>query len=89
MREGPWTTRLYLFSEADAYKCIEVEARNHANGGVEYHWLSDRLLFVRCWWGRIVSTDFVLDAETARPVYIQDANYLRLTQPPPESSQGE
>ena len=84
MHDGPWTTRLYVFSEADAFECIEVEARDHANGGVEYQWLSDRVLFIRCWWGRVVSTDLVLDTATGRPVYIQDANYSRLTEAPPE-----
>lgn len=82
MHEGPWTTRLYVFSEVDGHECIEIEARDHNNCGVHYQWLNDRALFVQCWWGRIVSTDFVLDAETARPVYIQDANYWRLIQPP-------
>ena len=82
MHDGPWTTRLYIFTQADSHQCVEVEARDHASYGVDYHWLSDRALFVRCWWGRIVSTDFVLDTETSRPVYIQDADYLRLTLPP-------
>jgi hypothetical protein len=75
---GPWTTRLYIFTGADTHQCIQVEARDHANGGVDYKWLNDRALFIRCWWGRIVSTDLVLDTETARFVYIQDCNYLRL-----------
>ena len=82
MHDGPWITRLYIFTEADNHRCVKVEARDLANGGVDYEWLNDRALFVRCWWGRIVSTDFVLDTETARPVYIQDADYLRLILPP-------
>lgn len=82
MHDGPWTTRLYIFSGEDSRRCIEVEARDHANGGVTFEWLNDRALFVRCWWRRIVSTDFVLDTETSRLIYIQDANYLRLILPP-------
>lgn len=82
MRDGPWITRLYIFAGEASRRCIEVEARDHANGGVTFEWLNDRALFVRCWWGRIVSTDFVLDAETSRLVYIQDANYLRRILPP-------
>ena len=81
LHEGPWTTRLYIFTGPENAQCIEIEARDHANGGVVYEWLNDRALFVRCWWGRIVSTDFVLDTQTAHPVYIQDANYLRLLAP--------
>jgi hypothetical protein len=82
LHHGPWTTRLYIFTGTDSHRCIEVEARDHANGGVQYEWLSDKALFVRCWWGRIVSTDFVLDTESGNPVYIQDADYFRLILPP-------
>ena len=82
MHEAPWTTRLYIFDETDRHRCVEVEARDHASYGVHYQWLSDRVVFVRCWWGRIASTDFVLDAETGRPAYIQDANYLKMIQQP-------
>jgi hypothetical protein len=76
MHDGPWTTRLYIFARNDSRRCIEVEARDHANGGVNFEWLNDRALFIRCWRGRIVSTDFVLDTDTSRLVYIQDAHYL-------------
>ena len=82
MRDGPWTTRLYIFAENDRDHCVEIEARDHANYGVSYEWLNDRLLFVRCWWGRIVSTDFVLDTETARIICIQDSDYSKITLPP-------
>ena len=82
MHEGPWTTRLYIFAQKHPHECVEIEARDHASYGVDYKWLSDRILFVRCWWGRIVSTDFVLDVDTARSVYIQDTNYLKLISSP-------
>jgi hypothetical protein len=78
MHDGPWTTRLYISDAADPHYCIFIEARDLGNGGVDYEWLSEKLLFVRCWWGRIVSTDFVLDTGTARPIYIEDANYSKL-----------
>ena len=82
MRDGPWTTRLYIFDATDHHECLVIEARDHASYGVSYDWLNDRELFVRCWWGRILSTDFVLDTETSRLIYIQDADYLRLILPP-------
>lgn len=81
-RGAPWTTRLYIFTGEDVRHCVEIEARDHANGGATFEWLNDRVLFVRCWWGRIVSTDFILDAETTRLIYIQDANYLSSVLPP-------
>lgn len=82
MRDGPWTTRLYIFDARDPDQCVEIEARDHASYGVTYEWLNDSALFVRCWWGRIVSTDLLLDTDTVRPIYIQDANYFRVTLPP-------
>lgn len=84
MRDGPWTTRLYIFDSTDRQHCVVIEARDHNNGGVYYQWLNERALFVRCWWGRIVSTDLVLDTETAHPIYIEDANYFRLVYDSPE-----
>jgi hypothetical protein len=78
MHAGPWTTRLYISDTADPHRCIFVGARDLGNGGVDYEWLSEKLLFVRCWWGRIVSTDIVLDTDTARPIYIEDADYGKL-----------
>ena len=81
MRPGPWTTRLYIFDTADARHCVRVELTDHAGYDVRRTWLNDKMLFVRVCWGRIVSTDFVLDTETARPVYIQDADYGRLILP--------
>ncbi len=82
LRDGPWTTRLYIFTATDRHHCVEIEARDHASYGVTYEWLNERVIFVRCWWGRIVSTDFVLDTETVRAAYIQDAGYLGVTLPP-------
>ena len=87
MRPGPWTTRLYIFDATDTRHCVRVELTDHASYDVQRTWLNDKMLFVRVSWGRIVSTDFVLDTETMRLAYAEDANYFRLVYSQEESSQ--
>lgn len=87
MRPGPWTTRLYIFDATAGHQCVRVELIDHASYDVQRTWLNDKMLFVRVSWGRIVSTDFVLDAETLKFAYAEDANYFRLVYPHADSSQ--
>lgn len=87
MRPGPWTTRLYIFDATAAHHCVRVELTDHASYAVERTWLNDKMLFVRVWWGRIVSTDFALDTEAIRFSYAEDANYFRLVHSQEEGRQ--
>jgi hypothetical protein len=87
MRPGPWTTRIYVFDATDTRHCVRIQLTDHAGYDVQRSWLNEKMLFVRVSWGRIVSTDFVLDAETLKFAYAEDANYFRLVYPQPESSQ--
>lgn len=84
MRPGPWTTRLYVFEATDARHCVRVELIDHASYDVRRTWLNDKMLFVRVWWGRMVSTDFVLDTETMKLAYAEDANYFKSVHPQEE-----
>ena len=87
MRPGPWTTRLYIFDVTAGHQYVRVELTDHASYDVQRTWLNDKMLFVRVSWGRIVSTDFVLDTEAIRLAYAEDANYFRLVYSQEESSQ--
>jgi hypothetical protein len=71
MRSGPWITQLYIFDQAVTNLCIRV-ALVDDHGRVDHTWLNDKMLFVRVWFGRIAWTDFVLDTETRRFVYIEN-----------------
>jgi hypothetical protein len=82
MRSGPWTTRIYIFDATGTRQSIRIELRDHASYDIEHSWLNEKMLFVRVCWGRIVSTDFVLDTEAMRFAYIEDAVYS-----PEESNQ--
>jgi hypothetical protein len=52
-----------------------------AGGEVELQWLNEDLIFVRAWWGRIVSTDLLFELSSGRFVYAREANYGALTAP--------
>jgi len=42
---------------------LQATFRDHGSGGVRTTWLNERLLFVQVWWGRIASSDLVIDVE--------------------------
>lgn len=71
MRGGPWNTQIYILDQAVTNRCIRVALVDHS-GRVDHTWLNDKMLLVRVWFGRITWTDFVLDAETRRFVYIEN-----------------
>jgi len=71
MRNRPWNTQLYIFDQTSKNHCIRVALIDH-DGRVDHTWLNDKMLFVRVWLGRIAWTDFVLDAETGRFVYLEN-----------------
>ncbi len=79
MKSGPWTTTVFIVVP-DAQP-IELSFLDHGNGGVQVQWLSERLLFARVWWGRIVSTDLILDVEKSAFLYREMANYGDLVEP--------
>lgn len=76
---GPDTVALEIFS-------VKTHARwrmdfNRELDSVEARWINDELIFVRAWWGRIVSTDLIFELGSGRFLYAREANYGPLTQP--------
>jgi hypothetical protein len=47
------------------------------------HGSTKKLLFGRVWWGRIYSTDFIIDVEKEQFIYKQMAEYGEMIQPGP------
>jgi hypothetical protein len=72
MHDGSWKTTLYIVDDVDTNHCVRVELTDHKSGGVKHEWLNDKILFVEVWWGRIAYTDFILNIETLRFLYIED-----------------
>ena len=73
-KPGPWSTRVSI-RKANKDMPEILTFRDHASGGVQIRWLNEKLLYGSVWWGRIVSTDFVFDAEKKTFIYREMANY--------------
>ncbi len=81
MRPGPWTTVLFVEGNKANPGYLKLEFRNHASYGVDAKWLNEKLLFLQVWWGRVGSTDLILDVETSQVLYCESASYLKLILP--------
>lgn len=73
-KDGPWTTTA-LIRSSDGHTLRKLTFIDHGTGGVKLEWLNERLLFGRVWWGRILSTDFILDIQNREFIYQQNAYY--------------
>jgi len=54
---------------------ITLSFFDHGRGGVQIHWLNEKLLYGSVWWGRVLSTDFIFDVEQRVFLYKEMANY--------------
>jgi hypothetical protein len=79
-KTGPWTTNVYFGSDGNS-EILKLSVFDHASGGVQVDWLSEKLVFGRVWWGRIYSTDFVLDLLKRQFIYREMAHYGDVIQP--------
>ncbi len=71
---GPWNTTVAVFGNPGGGELLRVEARDHGGGGVRTTWLNEKLLFVQIWWGRIASSDLVIDVERGALLSAEDAD---------------
>ncbi len=62
-------------------RLLKLRVVDHASGGVQVQWLNEKLLFVEVWWGRIASTDLILDVSTKTFLYREMAEYGEMVQP--------
>jgi hypothetical protein len=75
MKNGPWHTKARIIGNKAHTVNLLIEVRDHANQSVHADWLNEKLLFMRVWWGRLVSTDLILNVETGEPIYMEEASY--------------
>lgn len=80
-KTGTWDTRARIIGNTAHPVNLMLEFRDHANQYVFADWLNEKLIFLRVWWGRLVSTDLVLNVETGEPLYIEQAEYHDLIIP--------
>jgi hypothetical protein len=79
-QSGPWNTTVYVLGNRARPAGLKIVFKDHASGGVRVSWLNEKL-FLSVWWGRIASTDLILDIETSKYVYVEDADYGTLILP--------
>jgi hypothetical protein len=80
-RPGPWTTVVWIRDAAVKETPVVLTFEEHASGGVNLHWLNEKLIYASVWWGRIVSTDFIFDVQSRKSIYGEMANYGGFIQP--------
>ena len=73
-RPGRWNTTVTIAVPAGS-KALQLAFHDHASGCASVQWLNEELLFGRVWWGRVYSTDFILDVEKEQFIYKQMAHY--------------
>jgi hypothetical protein len=77
MKPGPWTTRVFM-GTGESDPNVELRFVDEGSGGVDVHWLNEKLIFGEVWWGRIYATDFVFDVEQRRFTYREMAHFGEL-----------
>jgi len=76
---GPWSTTL-VFGDDSRGALLAATFRDHGNTFTA-QWLSEKLVFIRVWWGRVVSSDLILDIDRRQFIYHELADYGGLTAP--------
>jgi hypothetical protein len=81
MHPGPWNTVLYVFGNRARPVRLRISFRDHGNGGVHAQWINEKLLFADVWWGRIASTDLIINVDNSNVLYVEDADYGSIIMP--------
>lgn len=76
MKAGPWNTTLIIGNRADGKPFLTASFKDHGNT-FSAKWLNENLVFVM--WGRISSSDLILDVQKRAFIYNEMANYGEVT----------
>jgi len=77
-----WQTKIepdYIGSGSPAV--LKLSFIDHDDSSAQVQWLNEKLVFGRVWWGRVYSTDFILDVQKREFIYKEMAHYGELIQP--------
>lgn len=91
MNVGPSDTRsgfrtgIIYIGSARSHEALKMSFVDISEYPVQVRWLNEKLLFGRVWWGRILSTDFILDVEKRHFIYEEMANYFGVANPCPKA----
>lgn len=64
---------LLIYTERDSLLVVRIHDR-HPNYGVSARWISEKLVLVRVFWGRVLGTDAIIDVEREEFVYREMVN---------------
>jgi hypothetical protein len=65
--------RVRVFNERDQQ--IDIVLKDHDPSSlITASWVTEKLLFIRVWWGRVLGTDMVFDVERESFVYREMVN---------------
>lgn len=78
--KNPWDSTVYVGSLQTGKVFLEARFLDHGNT-FSVKWLSEKLLFVQIWWGRLESSDVIIDVDQGKFLYNELANYGQLVQP--------
>jgi hypothetical protein len=78
--KAPWTTTLYIKSGPDGKSLLKASFIDHGNT-FSASWINEKLLFVEVWWGRMASSDLILDVNQGTFIYDEFAHYGELFEP--------
>ena len=76
----PWQTTLYITRNGGAKGVLVAEFLDHGNT-FQASWINEKLLFVQVWWGRIASSDLIIDVDGGKLLYHEVAHYGALSEP--------
>ena len=80
-KPDPWTSTVFIGGIGFNDRLLKLSFIDHASGGVHAQWLNEKLLFVEVWWGRMASTDLILDVSKKTFLYEEMADYGEMIQP--------
>jgi len=80
-KPGPWTSTVLIGGIGFNNRLLKLSFIDHASGGVHAQWLNEKLLFVEVWWGRIASTDLIVDVNKKNFLYEEMADYGEMIRP--------
>lgn len=72
-KEGPWNTTISVFNERDYL--TQILLLDHNNSKPKVRWINEKLLYIEAWWGRVLGTCMVYDAEREEIIHKEMANW--------------
>jgi hypothetical protein len=79
-KSGPRSTTLYIGSRAVDTGPLQATFTDD-DKAFAANWINEKLLFIQVWWGRVASSDLILDVDKGTFLYDEFAHYGELVEP--------